>query len=251
MAKTQNKSKKELAGTHVKLNFRQHFLPPLAGLVIAGLIFGFFGSNLLSGRIAYSLYARRLKSIVPTDPAISQTVPRLLIKRLGVDAPVNFSENSLDQDAFLRDMQSGVVHYPGTALPGSKGNVVIFGHSSEDWWAPGDYKYVFALLNRLTNDDQIIIDYQGARYIYRVYDTKQVEPTKLTMLNQGSSYILTLITSAPAGTDAKRLAIRATQESPAAPADTAYNKPAVQPPAPGGVLPGNSGPFWHDFKARF
>ena len=69
----------------------------------------------------------------------------LFIDSLGIRAPINYVDQA-DEDVFQESLQTGVVHYPGTAKLGENGNAYIFGHSSDNAWAKGDYKTVFALL---------------------------------------------------------------------------------------------------------
>jgi len=64
---------------------------------------------------------------------INQSVPgRLQIPSLKIDAPLIWSS---DPKNFDTDLQSGVIHYPGTALPGEIGTTYISGHSSNYSWA--------------------------------------------------------------------------------------------------------------------
>jgi sortase A len=250
------KKKKQLAGTHVKLSFKRHVLPPLVGLFVAISIFGFFNSQLLSAHVEYYLYERNkpntaLDSFM-TDSLIDKTAPPIItINGIGVKAPVIYDQKTVNQAAFLKALHDGVVHYPDTALPGQTGNVVIFGHSSGQWWAPGDYKFVFTLLDKLKPQDLIFIDYQGTRYIYRVYDSFVVKPTDLSVLNQGSKNILTLITCTPVGTSTNRLIIRAQQIVPKVGYNVTSTKPATLPAKANGPLPSSSSGFWHDIKELF
>ena len=69
--------------------------------------------------------------------------------------------------------------YSGTANPGENGNAVFFGHSSNDIWEKGNYKFVFVLLEKLAVGDQYEIHYQSRKYIYTVEQTRVVEPCLL------------------------------------------------------------------------
>lgn len=247
------KKSKELAGTKVKLSFKRHFFPPLVGLAVAVAVFGFFNSQLLSARVAYWLNERKhlptqTVSQLTAAPIDKNAPPTITINEIGVTAPVIYDQKTVNQAAFLKALHDGVVHYPDTALPGQTGNVVIFGHSSGQWWAPGNYKFVFTLLDRLKPQDLIFIDYQGQRYIYRVYDSFVVKPTDLSVLNQGSKNILTLITCTPVGTSTSRLIIRAQQVVPKVGYNTQSNKAAELPQGATGPLPSSSSGFWHDLK---
>jgi sortase A len=253
--RTAKKKKQKLPGTHVKLSFKKHLVPPLAGLAVAALVFGFFSSSLLSARIEYYIQQHRPQTYASTAQAagvpIDKNAHQIKIEKINVDAPVIYDQTVVNQTAFLQALHNGVVHYPGTALPGQQGNVVIFGHSSGQWWAPGNYKFVFTLLNKAAIGDRIFLDYQGKRYIYRVYNTKVVPPTDLSVLNQGSNNTLTLITCTPVGTSTNRLIVQAQQIVPKLPNNTASTQAAKLPANAQGNLPGNSGSFWSDLKNRF
>ncbi len=247
--------KKQLAGTHVKLSFKRHFMPPLVGLVVAIAVFGFFNSQLLSARIAYYLHSKNAGSaaqVIPANSTIAKDAPaNIIIGDINVNAPVIYDQKEVDEKSFQKALQNGVVHYPGTALPGQQGNVVMFGHSSGQWWAPGDYKFVFTLLDKLKSQDLIYVDYHGIRYIYRVYDSVVVQPSDLSVLNQGSKNILTLITCTPVGSSDKRLIVKAQQILPKATANSQATEAASLPKAAKGALPSNSSGFWEDLKGLF
>lgn len=256
MAKTKKSKKKQsnqLANSRVKLSFRKHWLPPLTGLLVAIAVFGFFNSELLSGKIAYYLYSRHA-NVDNQDTTVAQTPinknapPRILINKIQVDAPVIYDQRTVNEAAFQKALQSGVVHYPNTATPGQAGNVVIFGHSSGQWWAPGHYKFVFTLLDKLKLNDKIFVDYQGVRYIYKVYGISIVQPSDLSVLNQNSDYNLTLITCTPVGTSARRLIIRARQIQPNTEANTTSTKAATLPNQASGKLPSSNSSVWHSLR---
>lgn len=78
---------------------------------------------------------------------INTEVPaRLEIASIGVNTPIIWTKNEADFDA---DLRQGVVHYPGTPLPGSTGTSYISGHSSNYAWVKADFNQVFAKLNEL------------------------------------------------------------------------------------------------------
>lgn len=244
--------KTALPNSRVKLSFRKHFLPPLAGLLVAVLVFGFFNSEYLSSQIAYYLSQKRLsqstQSIV-IDPKIDKNAPpKIIINKINVNAPVIFDNTTVNEAAFQQSLKKGVVHYPQTANPGQPGNVVIFGHSSGQWWAPGNYKFVFTLLDKLQFDDKIILDYQGVRYIYRVNNISTVSPNDMSVLNQGANKTLTLITCTPVGTSSKRLIIRAQQIVPISAPNTQATSSAKPPADVPNKLPSNRPSFWQSLR---
>ena len=111
------------------------------------------------------------------------------------------------------DLNKSLVQYPGTALPGKRGNSVIFGHSILPiFYNPKNYISMFSMLPTLTKDDEILIDYDGISYTYKVESMFEVLPTDVQVLNQDSSdSFLTLVTCVPPGdpSNPKRLIVRA------------------------------------------
>ncbi len=148
-----------------------------------------------------------ITEVVPAENTIN-------IPKINVHVPVIY-EPSIAEATIQTALQNGVVHYGNTASPGQNGNVAIFGHSSNDWWEPGNFKFVFVLLDKLSPGDQLTIDYQSKRYTYEVTGSKVVEPTDVGVLNPTATPTLTLITCTPPGTSLKRLVVTAKQTSPA------------------------------------
>jgi hypothetical protein len=66
---------------------------------------------------------------------------RIIIPKIGKNIPlVNVEHHDADssnewQKIFMKELENGVVKYPGSADPGQKGNSFIFGHSSNYPWA--------------------------------------------------------------------------------------------------------------------
>lgn len=164
----------------------------------------------------------------------------IIIPKIKVNAPLIFIDTLNERD-ILTALQGGVVHYAGTANPGENGNSTFFGHSSNDWWEKGNYKFVFVLLEKLVPGDQYEIHYQSRRYVYQVESTKTVDPTDLSVLNQTPTPYSTLITCTPPGTSWKRFVVLGKQISPAPVAPTqevatstpvaSQNQPSVLPSA--------------------
>lgn len=163
----------------------------------------------------------------PTQPQPEVVGPQneIIIPKIGITAPLVFIDTNNEIDV-LRALRDGVVHYYGTAYPGEVGNSVFFGHSSNDWWEPGNYKFVFVLLEKLVPGDTYDIHYNSRKYTYTVTETKVVAPTDLSVLNQTSEPTSTLITCTPPGTSWRRFIVFAKQTSPAP--STTPQQPAQQ-----------------------
>ncbi len=161
------------------------------------------------------------KQIPDLNLNIAPSDNRLIIPRIDQNIPVvRVSSESLikrDWNALEGEMQEalkgGVVHYPGTSLPGQTGNIVITGHSSYFPWDPGRFKDVFALLHKAIEGDEIIIYYEQDKYVYTINEIKVVLPEDIEVLKQTPQDKLTLITCTPVGTNLKRLIVTATPTS--------------------------------------
>lgn len=155
------------------------------------------------------------KKIPILDIEVMPTDNRIVIPRINQNIPiVNVSSENLvkkDWNALEKDMQSslkdGVVHYPGTALPGQNGNIAITGHSSYFPWDPGRFKDVFALLHEVQKGDKIVVYYSQEKYTYEVDEIKIVKPNNIDILKQTPGDQLTLITCTPVGTNLNRLVV--------------------------------------------
>lgn len=114
------------------------------------------------------------------------------------------------------DLSKSLVQYPGTALPGEKGNVVIFGHSIlPQFFNPKNYLTIFSTLPTIKKGDEITLNYDGVTYLYHVTELFEVPPTALEVLKQyHDGEHITLITCVPPGTYLKRLVVRASLAPP-------------------------------------
>lgn len=200
----------------VKYSFRRHVVPPLGGVAAMVVVYSLLNFSLISARIQYlvSEYnAPKVSTSALIGSAPQTNESQIIIPSIQVKAPVIYSTSKNNTD-IAYDLRSGVVHYSTTANPGEQGNVVIFGHSSGVAWAPGNYKFVFTLLDKLKSGQQISLDYNGKRYVYVVTGSKIVAPTDMSVLDVGSESKLSLITCTPVGTSKNRLVVEAKQISP-------------------------------------
>ncbi|MBT4385082.1 sortase [Candidatus Peregrinibacteria bacterium] len=140
-------------------------------------------------------------------PAINVN-SRIVEPEFGLDSLIGQDWNALE-DQIRSSLLNGLVHYPGTALPGDKGNVFITGHSSNVFWEKSDYNTVFALLPKIEEGDDIFVSYDQVDYHYRVISKKEVTPKEVGILEQGDDKIMTLMTCTPVGTVLRRLVVTA------------------------------------------
>ena len=115
-------------------------------------------------------------------------------------------------------MTNGVAQFaiPGAdSHPGQIGNTVIAGHSSNDLLDGGDYKFIFAQLDKLNIGDTIYANYNSKRYTYTVTKKEVVKPNEVSKLVYPTTKpILTLLTCTPVGTSLNRLLVTAEQVNP-------------------------------------
>lgn len=138
---------------------------------------------------------------------------RLVIPKLGKNVPIVEvpDRNLIKQDwkALEKEIQDGllegVVHYPGTAAPGTKGNFFVTGHSSFYAWAHSKYKDVFALLPELEVGDRVTAYYDQRKYTYQIESKTVVSPSDTSPLKATPDQRITIMTCVPVGTDLNRL----------------------------------------------
>ena len=112
-----------------------------------------------------------------------------------------------DEYEYIEKLKSGVAQAKGTSLPGMKGTIHMFAHSSDVPWRITRYNTAFFKLEFVKNGDAIIVRKNGTSYIYKVYDKKTVWPNEVKYLKEDQGDILILQTCTPIGTALQRLLV--------------------------------------------
>lgn len=228
-------SKAAKSAPKASVSFKRNTLPIAAGVIVMLGIMGLLNGQILMAQWQYHFAKPVVASGATATPALTagptespnpELGPRVTIPAIGVEAPIVFEPGTAEWQIQVA-LRSGVVHHSTSAAPGETGNVVLFGHSSGQPWAPGDYKFIFTMLDKLKSDDVIYVDNNGTRYTYKVTGSQVVTPTNVGVMASGSANELTLITCTPVGTSTNRLVVRALQVSP----DPAAKPEAVAAPA--------------------
>lgn len=232
-----------------KVRKSRHFVPAVAAFsVMAVFLFLQYNQVLFATVNAYVSPGTIDPQNIVIDPTSSTVVsqdPRLIIPKINVDVPVLYDVGS-DHDSQMAAMEKGVAHFaiPGASShPGEIGNTVLSGHSSNDLFDPGEYKFIFAQLEKLQTGDTIYANYNGKRYTYVITRTEVVRPTEVSKLvYETTKPVMTLITCTPLGTSTNRLLVTAEQVSP----DPASSSPAPSNPGTTNTdsssIPGASSP---------
>lgn len=133
----------------------------------------------------------------------------LSIPKLGiVDAQVETNPANLDPTDALG-------HYIGSELPGDIGNSLIYGHSVLPiFYNPKNYKTIFSKLDKLEAGDEIIVNYNNKKYVYKVEGTRIENPDTIDPLQEIKPRYLNestmvLMTCYPFGTKINRLMVDA------------------------------------------
>ncbi len=212
---------------------RKHVVPSaiqplLTAVGTFALLLLAFKAPIIINQIHYATASPQTISTLPAAGSVIPANPTLSIPKINVHAPL-VDVAGRNEANVQKGLESGVIHYDSTPEPGQAGNSVFFGHSSNDWWEPGNYKFVFVLLDKLAVGDKLTIDYQSQRYTYEVTGSKVVEPNDLSVLSQTAEPTVSIITCTPPGTSWKRLVVTAKQIDPSPNTQTAVAPKASQP----------------------
>jgi sortase A len=210
-------------------------------VVLLIFLFGFFNEVI----IAPFMQPGRSSAapVIVTSDSVDATTPSVIIPKINVQIPVVYDLPNGSEAAVQNALESGVAHYPSTKVPGEKGNAAFFGHSSNNIFNKGKYKFAFVLLHKLKTGDTFYLTYGGKVYGYKVISTNIVPPSQVDVLYDvpGQAATATLITCDPPGTSLNRLVVVGEQVSP----DPAGNSaPSASTGDTGGELPGNGPTLW-------
>ena len=205
-----------------KVRRSRHFMPAMiACAVMVAFLFLQYNRVLFAYVEAYvSPGAAEPESIIvsPNTTVAPSNEARLLIPKIAVDVPIIWDANAADTNSLNKAMDKGIVWFNvqgANAKPGEKGNFVVSGHSSNDWTDGGNYKFIFARLEKITAGDVVYANYNGTRYTYKITGTKVVKPTDVSALQIGNDKpYITLVTCTPLGTAQNRLLVFGEQISP-------------------------------------
>ena len=141
--------------------------------------------------------------LTPPDTEFSVIIPKI-----GASTRVIPNVDPDNPDEYLPLLAEGIAHAKGTVFPGITGNIYLFAHSADNWWAVGRYNAVFYLLKDMAAGDEIIVFFEGRRYNYVVDHTFVADPSEVSYLvdsQKSGREQLILQTCWPPGTTWKRL----------------------------------------------
>lgn len=134
--------------------------------------------------------------MAPPDPRAPE--PRIElgsieIPKLGVVRP-------LYQGITLTTLDRGPGHWPGTALPGQLGNVVVGGHRTS-------HDKPFRHVDQLVPGDEVVFTTPEGRFTYHVELVEIVLPDAIWIIDQKPEYTATLFACHPVGSTRERIIV--------------------------------------------
>ncbi len=152
------------------------------------------------------------KEDINLDIAIVPYENRIVIPKIGKNIPlIDIKETTVDgksqlDNIFMKELEEGIVRYPGSAYPGEKWNSFIFGHSSNFPWIAWDYNDVFSRLGQVEVGDVVYSYYGQKKYKYKIKEKRVISPNDVSILKRDKNKSeLTLMTCWPIGTTLNRL----------------------------------------------
>ncbi len=121
------------------------------------------------------------------------TLGTLEIPKLGVSKP-------LLEGVSLTVLDNGPGHWPGTAMPGSIGNVVIGGHRTS-------HDKPFRNIDQLVAGDDVVLTTTEGRFVYKVTSTEVVKPNAIWIIDQTPAFTATLFACHPVGSTRERFVV--------------------------------------------
>jgi sortase A len=118
---------------------------------------------------------------------------RVAIPKLGVDMVMY-------EGIRLSTLDYGPGHWPGTALPGEIGNVVVAGHRTSK-------HKVFRNIDQLVPGDQIVFTDAAGEHVYAVTYTEIVGPEAVWIVDPTATPTVTLFACHPPGSTRERIVV--------------------------------------------
>jgi LPXTG-site transpeptidase (sortase) family protein len=177
----------------------------LAGLLVAAGLAVALYPQLTEWRYAFEQQAFASQTPIGTVGADAvaaggQAMPEGIVANLQI--PKIDLEAWVVEGTDLADLDRGPGHYPGTPLPGERGNSGIAGHRTM-------HGHVFRRLDELEPGDEIVTVTGVRRSVYRVVSVRVVNKSDWSVVDPFDGYRLTLTTCHPVGSARQRLVVTA------------------------------------------
>jgi len=132
----------------------------------------------------------------PADPRAYENNPllgQIAIPKIGLTS-------ELHDGITLTTLDRGPGHWPGTAMPGQIGNVVVAGHRTS-------HGAEFRHLDALEPGDEVVFTTEAGSFTYHVTGTQIVTPDSLWIVDPTDTPTATLFACHPLGSTAQRIVV--------------------------------------------
>lgn len=132
----------------------------------------------------------------PPDPHADEPIVEVGI----IEIPKIDMTKTMFEGVSLTVLDHGPGHWPGTAMPGHRGNVVIAGHRTS-------HDRPFRRLDELVPGDEMFLSTLEGRFRYLVVSTEIVDPTAIRIIEQRDGHTATLFACHPPGSTKERIVV--------------------------------------------
>lgn len=138
----------------------------------------------------------------------SNTIFSIVVPKIEANEQIVANVDATLEKDYMEALKKGIAHAKGTCFPGMDCTMYLFAHSAGSSITAARFNAVFYLLNKLENNDQILIYYYGKKILYEVTGKEIVGAEEVKYLTDlGSEEKLILQTCDPPGTTNNRLLI--------------------------------------------
>ena len=174
----------------------------VAGLLLLSFVaYQLWGTGIVEGR-SQTAIAKQFVKPQPIQPQLGGLVGRITIPSIGVSKYVVAGVR-------LKDLERGPGLFPGSPMPGQKGNVAIAGHRTT-FGAP------FSRIDELRGNERIILESKDGTFTYIVNGEPKIvlaTDTAVAKTTNPDIATITLVSCYPKWTSTKRIVVVATLDS--------------------------------------
>ena len=174
----------------------------VAGLLLLSFVaYQLWGTGIVEGR-SQTAIAKQFVKPQPIQPQVGGLVGRITIPSIGVSKYVVAGVR-------LKDLERGPGLFPGSPMPGQKGNVAIAGHRTT-FGAP------FSRIDELRGNERIVLESKDGTFTYIVNGEPKIvlaTDTAVAKTTNPDIAIITLVSCYPKWTSTKRIVVVATLDS--------------------------------------
>ena len=174
----------------------------VAGLLLLSFVaYQLWGTGIVEGR-SQTAIAKQFVKPQPIQPQLGGLVGRITIPSIGVSKYVVAGVR-------LKDLERGPGLFPGSPMPGQKGNVAIAGHRTT-FGAP------FSRIDELRGNERIVLESKDGTFTYIVNGEPKIvlaTDTAVAKTTNPDSATVTLVSCYPKWTSTKRIVVVATLDS--------------------------------------